>query len=702
MVLMNGFSKTRLGLPLMTALAMGVLLSVGGAGAEAAAGCAAQAVPAGATAVGSWSDLTAAVGTGSGSTLVYLTASVTETGQSLSIPSGRSLTLDLCGFDLSISDPGTAAAAIDLPPSAGLTVEDTSTTVVADQGALTVTGGDGSNVPIGSVNSGGAAIGGAGGNTGSDGGSVRIDGGRVSAQGGAAVGSDGGGAGIGGGGGAAGAGTGAAVTISGGSVEAAGGNAVAGRGGAGIGAGGAASGSPESANGTLTVEAGASVPSLSGEVAAPISITSGATLSVPAGSTLAIDDSSGNSVNDGTILAAGRIIGTGKLANNGSITVSGSGWSVDGQGPGYAPSAATITGNAFHVVFTDASGTAPASEWVFAPTFATSGESLPAVPARAGYTAAWVAGTTTVSQTTALSGLASGGAVTVNAVYTPIPPTISYSISSRLPESSSGWWRTPVRVRFTCAAPAGAALTGACPAPRRLAHSGRNQTVRVSVSASNGASTTLAVTGINIDRDFPRVQILGVVNGAVYARAPRVRCHATEPLSGVRSCRLTTSRVRLSGGYRETVVAVATSNAGNSRTVSATFSVYVARVRHRTSVPIRVHARRRGARFQLVAIAGTRPVYEGAARGRHVRIRANIAFRRWGNVNGTPRWRLTIRLPRPHRGRYVWRVRVRGGGHSVILRVVVPAGRHRAHRSHRSHHSHRTHRSHGSHPRPRR
>ena len=245
----------------------------------------APAAPAAAAAIVSdWASLQAAVNDATADVTVELGANIDNPGtQSLSVPVGVTVTLDLIDRNLTINDLGNYTAAIRVPSGAGLVIDGTTGRLTANgglsaaaiggasgqnqhgesAGSITIRGGDVRATAAGSVpprGAAGAAIGGGGGgNTtnavprdGGSGGTITITGGVVRA---AATSShtarDG--AGIGGGGGAIAtpsgngtSGAGAHVTITGGTVIATGG-----RNAAGIGAGG---GYRVGAAGTLTVE----------------------------------------------------------------------------------------------------------------------------------------------------------------------------------------------------------------------------------------------------------------------------------------------------------------------------------------------------------------------------------------------------------------------------------------------------------------
>lgn len=190
------------------------------------------AAPASAATVGvtNWTDLKAAFLV-DGDTVRLDSDIIASAGQNLVVQAGENITLDLNGFALTIDTPGSNNAAISVPPTSSLTINDTS------GGTLTATGGF-----YGAGIGGGIGIGG---------GTVTITGGTVTA------GSGEGGAGIGGGFN----GDGGTLTVTGGTVIANGGNG--GNGGpgtynaAGIGGGNGGDGGTTTINGgTLTATGG--------------------------------------------------------------------------------------------------------------------------------------------------------------------------------------------------------------------------------------------------------------------------------------------------------------------------------------------------------------------------------------------------------------------------------------------------------------
>lgn len=142
--------------------------------------------------VTTWGDLQAAFAV-DGDTVVLGADITAPANQNLAVDAGESITLDLGGYALTVTDPNNSSAAIHVPGTADLTI------AASGGGILTATGGgDGAGI---------------GGGSGTHGGSVTITGGTINATGGAR------GSGIGGGFNS----TGGPVTITGGTVTATGG-----------------------------------------------------------------------------------------------------------------------------------------------------------------------------------------------------------------------------------------------------------------------------------------------------------------------------------------------------------------------------------------------------------------------------------------------------------------------------------------------
>lgn len=140
-------------------------------------------------------------------------------------------------------------------------------------------------------------------------------------------------------------------------------------------------------------------------------------------------------------------------------------------------------------------------------------------------------------------------------------PLITARVTSQRAKNGRGWYRTPVRVTFTCSSQV--EIPGGCPAPVDLARNGRGQTAEAAIVTADGGRATARVGGINIDRTAPVVRIKGVKRGAAYRKIRRARCVAADPVSGVLGCEIKWKR----RGKRVVYTATATDRAGNSRSV---------------------------------------------------------------------------------------------------------------------------------------
>jgi LPXTG-motif cell wall-anchored protein len=353
----------------------------------------ATAAPNACTGVSTWTDL--AAGFGAGGTVTLCTNITASSGQYLAVGS-TPVTLDLNGFDLTITDPGSDSAAIDVTSGHTLSITDTST---GAPGTLTATGGQfGAGIGGGSSGADGGTLtiqgsatvratggfGGAGIGGGDDG-----NGGTVTVQGNATVTAAGGfqAAGIGGGLG----GDGRTVSIQGhATVTATGGHSAAGIGGgassdagtvtiqgnatvtatgdfggAGIGGGWVGDG------GTVTIEQGATV-TAAGDEASAIgagssgtsfgSLSNAGTLIIPSG--VELDVPSGV-----TVANSGSLKGAGTVANHGAITLGAH---------GTVASTLTVTDHNYLLEFTTTAGSvSPTKLHVYAATVTDSGQSLP-------------------------------------------------------------------------------------------------------------------------------------------------------------------------------------------------------------------------------------------------------------------------------------------------------------------------------------
>jgi Bacterial Ig-like domain (group 3) len=151
-------------------------------------------------------------------------------------------------------------------------------------------------------------------------------------------------------------------------------------------------------------------------------------------------------------------------------------------------------------------------------------------------------------------------------------PTIAARLTSAEPKNKHGWWHTTVKVHFVCNA-AGSSVDGGCPRPVVLAQSGADLNVTRTIRTGAGTTATVALRGIKIDLTKPRVEIVGVRNHALYhGSKPPVSCAATDPVSGIASCKVIATVKRSSTMETITYVAAATSWAGV--TEHATETIY--------------------------------------------------------------------------------------------------------------------------------
>lgn len=144
-------------------------------------------------------------------------------------------------------------------------------------------------------------------------------------------------------------------------------------------------------------------------------------------------------------------------------------------------------------------------------------------------------------------------------------PTISATLSSAHPKTRYGWYRSPVTVRFHCAAGT-APLAASCPAAVTLAASKAGQSITRTVRDTDGEMGEVLVSPINIDRKAPQIRVTGATDGATYdAPGPaHLACEARDVLSGLaKPCRLVVHR----GPSKVTYTATVTNRAGSTATV---------------------------------------------------------------------------------------------------------------------------------------
>jgi hypothetical protein len=139
---------------------------------------------------------------------------------------------------------------------------------------------------------------------------------------------------------------------------------------------------------------------------------------------------------------------------------------------------------------------------------------------------------------------------------------------------ANGWYTSAVTVRFTCSD----ALSGiaTCPDPVVLATNGASNSVTRSATDNAGNTASATVSGIKIDQERPTLTAADVnVAGATYTlgAVPSASCNATDAVSGVDSCRVSVTGGSANGVGGFAYTAVATDRAGNTTTVSGTYTV---------------------------------------------------------------------------------------------------------------------------------
>ncbi|WP_299055647.1 hypothetical protein [uncultured Nocardioides sp.] len=148
---------------------------------------------------------------------------------------------------------------------------------------------------------------------------------------------------------------------------------------------------------------------------------------------------------------------------------------------------------------------------------------------------------------------------------------VTARVTSAGSPNAAGWYRTPVRVTYTCG---GGVAPLSCPSPVRLTRTrpGTRVLGRV-VDASDTVATVR--TPVQVDDAVPDLRI-SLTGAAPYARdAKPVRCVAQDGHSGIaRACSVTYGRI-VSGqkGASRTWTATATDVAGNTAELSGAFRV---------------------------------------------------------------------------------------------------------------------------------
>jgi hypothetical protein len=153
-------------------------------------------------------------------------------------------------------------------------------------------------------------------------------------------------------------------------------------------------------------------------------------------------------------------------------------------------------------------------------------------------------------------------------------PTINGSASP--PANAAGWNNSDVTVSFSCSD----ALSGilSCEPDHVLAGDGAGRSVIGTATDNAGNSDTATVSGINLDKTGPEVEVTGVSDGATYTlgAVPDADCDTSDALSGV----ATAATVNVSGGTANNVgtftatCSGAKDVAGNDGQASVTYTVH--------------------------------------------------------------------------------------------------------------------------------
>jgi len=151
-------------------------------------------------------------------------------------------------------------------------------------------------------------------------------------------------------------------------------------------------------------------------------------------------------------------------------------------------------------------------------------------------------------------------------------PSVSGGISSGT-RGNNGWYVGPVTVHFTCSDSLSGIAT--CPDDVVLSKNGAN-TASGTATDKAGNTATATVSGITIDQEKPTLTAADVnVAGVDYTlgSVPTATCTAKDDVSGVASCQVTVSGGNGNGVGTWTYTATATDKAGNTTTVTGTYTV---------------------------------------------------------------------------------------------------------------------------------
>jgi hypothetical protein len=159
----------------------------------------------------------------------------------------------------------------------------------------------------------------------------------------------------------------------------------------------------------------------------------------------------------------------------------------------------------------------------------------------------------------------------VAAAKDPSPPVVSPLPSPARPTGKNGWYVSPVRVSWSVSDSLSPVFSQSGCAPATFSTNAK--TVITCTASSAGGPHTVRFT-IKLDRSAPEKLSVSGIRAKRYVRAklpgPRkLRCHASDPTSGVASCRIT-GYSRKRGTHHLTITAVNAAGLRSRRTVSYT------------------------------------------------------------------------------------------------------------------------------------
>ena len=175
---------------------------------------------------------------------------------------------------------------------------------------------------------------------------------------------------------------------------------------------------------------------------------------------------------------------------------------------------------------------------------------------------------------TAKDGAGNIGTDTVTVKLDKTKPTITAAITAGA-KGDNGWYTGPVTVSFTCADTLSGIPTKGCPDPTVLTANGTN-TASGTVSDRAGNSASATVSGIMIDQEKPTLTAadVNVADGSYpLGTAPPATCTAKDVYSGVASCTVIVTGGNTNGVGTFTWSATAKDKAGNTTTITGTYTV---------------------------------------------------------------------------------------------------------------------------------